>query len=252
MKPPLSPIKIQLQKGAAVDDPVKGSPVAEVRLEQNRETWPEADTSEIAEFGASRVSKKLKNRLLDHPILVVGLYLLAATMLVWSLVFRLGDIHSRVAVEARLLTNRPLPELSGNGLTPEAVEALRRQLRQSHDYLVQGEEELVGLVADLERFSLEHGFKAMVSVKPPEAISSLGLAAVCYPVHVQLSASPSASSPSSSGYHGLVDYMAAIFTLQRKIECRAVRVQAAPDGVQTVELELLIWTKGPDEKDSSE
>ena len=246
MNPEASPIKIQLRH------PVPEKVTKDWAAEDVDSSGSMNDTGPKPVKPAGPMNFRHRaRRCLQHPIMVIGLYLVATAMLGWSLVFRLGDISSQVTAEARMLTNRPFPELADKALNAETVNVLREEVLQARSYLVNGEPELLRLINDVERLGSKHAWSVELSAKPAISKPTPLLPIKLYPLDVRLvTASGSATDPDSA-YHRLVEFMTDLRALNRKIDLRALRVEAGMDGIQTATLQYEAWTDTSHEEPSA-
>lgn len=247
MKPPSSPIKVRLQASPS-EAPRDEAPFAENHsASQPPEVPPESAAFASLARSSVNFSKVRQGRWLNHPILAAGLVSTAVIMLGWSLVFRLGDMTSKVSVEARMLTGRPLPELPERPLSVESVEQLKLQIQQSRARLVQGERGLVRLMAELEQIGLTHGWRVDAKVETAVTNASAFPPIRRYPIDVRLAdASDSAARPGSA-YHRLIAFMTEVHGLEKKVDLHSLHAQAGQEGIQTARLQLMAWTEVPDE-----
>jgi hypothetical protein len=168
-------------------------------------------------------------------------------MLAWSLVFRLGNMMSNVSVEARMLTGRPLPELHERPLSVESVEQLKQQIQQSRARLVQGEQGLVKLMAELEQIGLSHGWRVDAKLEPAVTNAPAFPSIRRYPMDIRLADASDATAGPGSAYRRMIAFMTEVHGLEKKVDLHSLHAQAGQEGIQTARLHLMVWTEIHDE-----
>lgn len=181
-------------------------------------------------------------RAATHPVFTWGLALIGVSIIGWSLLFRLPDEESIRPVYASSGMSR-LPELGQNrtALNEESIERLRQEVQAARTYLVQSHEELVKLIAETERLAKESGWRAEVSLKPAQPAPPGLDRAQWHPAQVELT-NLEGNGPERRAYLRLLDFMRAVKALGKKIELTHLNLTAGPEGLQSAQASLVIWS----------